>query len=103
MHELLNKEKRIMDIYWSANEPYLISDILKADPSLNRNTVAKALVSLEKKGYLKVDCIKRTSPEVVVHMFLQLLRKTIRKMNFCLILSEQVHPCLRHLWHSSHV
>ena len=53
MHELLNKEKRIMDIYWSANEPYLISDILKADPSLNRNTVAKALVSLEKKGYLK--------------------------------------------------
>ena len=60
MQELLNKEKRIMDIYWSVNEPYLISDILKADPSLNRNTVAKALVSLEKKGYLKVDCIKRT-------------------------------------------
>ena len=42
------------------NKPCLISDILKADPSLNRNTIAKALVSLEKKGYLKVDSIKRT-------------------------------------------
>ena len=60
MHELLDKEKEIMDIYWAANEPYLISDVLRANPSLNRNTVAKALVSLEKKGYLKVAGIKHT-------------------------------------------
>lgn len=60
MNELLEKEKEIMNIFWSLNKPCLISDILKADTSLNRNTVAKALVSLEKKGYLKVDSIKRT-------------------------------------------
>lgn len=60
MHELLDKEKEIMDIYWAANEPYLISDVLRTNPSLNRNTVVKALVSLEKKGYLKVAGIKHT-------------------------------------------
>lgn len=60
MDELLEKEKEIMNVFWSLNKPCLISDILNADTSLNRNTVAKALVSLEKKGYLKVDSIRRT-------------------------------------------
>lgn len=45
MDELLEKE--IMNVFWSLNKPCLISDILNADTSLNRNTVAKALVSLD--------------------------------------------------------
>lgn len=60
MDKLFDKEKEIMDIFWTANQPYLISDVLKAKPTLNRNTVAKALISLERKGYLKVDSIRRT-------------------------------------------
>lgn len=47
MDELLEKEKEIMNVFWSLNKPCLISDILNADTSLNRNTVAKALVSLD--------------------------------------------------------
>lgn len=38
----------------------MISDILKADSSLIRSTVAKALTSLEKKGYIVVDSIRKT-------------------------------------------
>lgn len=61
MQELIPKEKEIMDIIWQINHPCLISDILKTDPALKRNTVAKVLVSLNKKGYIQVDSIQRTS------------------------------------------
>ncbi|MCI8332962.1 MAG: BlaI/MecI/CopY family transcriptional regulator [Lachnospiraceae bacterium] len=61
MQELIPKEKEIMDIIWQMAHPCLISDILKTDPALKRNTVAKVLVSLNKKGYIQVDSIKRTS------------------------------------------
>lgn len=60
MQILYEKEKEIMNIFWELNKPCLISDILRAKPSLSRNTVAKALVTLESKGYLKVDSIRRT-------------------------------------------
>lgn len=60
MQILYEKEKEIMNIFWELNKPCLISDILRAKPSLSRNTVAKALVALESKGYLKVDSIRRT-------------------------------------------
>lgn len=60
MQKLFEKGKKIMNIFWSVNKPCLISDILNIDSSLSRNTVAKALVTLEKKGFLKVDSIRRT-------------------------------------------
>ena len=50
-----------MDIIWQMDRPCLISDVLKTDPALKRNTVAKVLVSLNKKGYIQVDSIQRTS------------------------------------------
>ena len=60
MNILFEKEKEIMDIFWKLDKPCLISDILKEDPSLSRNTVAKLLVKLEKNGFLKVDSIRKT-------------------------------------------
>ena len=60
MQLLLPKEKEIMDGFWKLNMPCLISDILKDNPELSRNTVAKALITLESKGYLKVDSIRKT-------------------------------------------
>ena len=60
MQELLPKEKEIMEIIWQMKHPCLISDILKTDPALSRNTVAKVLVNLDRKGYIRVDSIKRT-------------------------------------------
>ena len=32
MDKLFDKEKEIMDIFWTANQPYLISDVLKSPP-----------------------------------------------------------------------
>ncbi len=60
MYELFAKEKTIMDIFWRLDKPCLISEILKEDTTLSRNTVAKSLVKLEQEGYLKVDSIRRT-------------------------------------------
>ena len=60
MQELKKKKKEIMEIIWQMKHPCLISDILKTDPALSRNTVAKVLVNLDRKGYIRVDSIKRT-------------------------------------------
>ena len=60
MQRLSGKEKEIMDTIWNIGEPCLISEILRANPGLSRNTVAKGLVNLEQAGYLKVDSIRKT-------------------------------------------
>lgn len=60
MQQLFEKEQEIMDIIWEKGEPCLISEILRADAALSRNTVAKGLVTLEKKGFLRVDGVKKT-------------------------------------------
>ena len=60
MQTLIPKEEEIMNIFWKLDCPFIISDILKANPDLSRNTVAKVLVSLEKKGYIKVNSIRKT-------------------------------------------
>lgn len=60
MQTLIPKEEEIMNIFWKLDCPCIISDILKANPDLSRNTVAKVLISLEKKGYIKVNSIRKT-------------------------------------------
>lgn len=50
-----------MEILWAIGQPCMISDILKADPALSRNTAAKVLIHLEKKGYIRVDSIRPTT------------------------------------------
>lgn len=60
IHPLLPYEKKVLECIWEQNRPCIISDILKENPSLSRNTVSKALVSLEKKGYIVVDSIRKT-------------------------------------------
>lgn len=60
--ELLHaKEEEIMYTIWSVGHPCVISDILKANPSLKRNTLAKGVITLEQKGYLTVDSIVKTA------------------------------------------
>lgn len=49
-----------MNILWEADSPCIISDILKADPSLSRNSVAKLLVKLTECGCIEVDGVKKT-------------------------------------------
>lgn len=60
MYVLFDKEKQIMDIFWKLDKPCLISEVLREDPTLSRNTVAKLLVKLEKNGFLRVDSIRKT-------------------------------------------
>lgn len=50
-----------MEILWEAAHPCMISEILKTDSTLSRNTVAKVLVHLEKKGYIKVDSVQQST------------------------------------------
>ena len=60
MQRLSGKEKEIMNTIWAIGKPCLISEILNANTTLSRNTVAKSLVTLEQAGYLKVDSIRKT-------------------------------------------
>lgn len=60
MKLLGTKEMQIMNLFWELDRPCVISDLLNADSTLNRNTAAKLLVALDKKGYIKVHSIRRT-------------------------------------------
>lgn len=60
MQLLHPKEEEIMSAIWEIGHPCVISEILKTHPTLKRNTVAKVLIILEQKGYLKVDSIIKT-------------------------------------------
>ncbi len=60
MQLLFPKEEEIMYAIWEIGHPCGLSEILQAYPQLKRNTVAKALVILQKKGYLQVDSIVKT-------------------------------------------
>lgn len=60
--ELLHpKEEEIMYTIWDIGRPCVISDILRANPELKRNTLAKGVITLEQKGYLTVDSIVKTA------------------------------------------
>ena len=58
MQTLTRKEEQIMQAVWQIGHPCLISEILKKDVTLKRNTVAPGIITLTKKGYLKVEDIR---------------------------------------------
>lgn len=60
MQLLFPKEEEIMYAIWEIGHPCGLSEILQAYPELKRNTVAKVLVILQDKGYLRVDSIVKT-------------------------------------------
>lgn len=60
MELLFPKEEEIMYTIWQIGHPCVISDILNANPSLKRNTVAKVILILEDKGYISEDSIVKT-------------------------------------------
>lgn len=60
MQLLHPKEEEVMYAIWNVGHPCVISELLRTHPALKRNTVAKVLVILEKKGYLAVDSIVKT-------------------------------------------
>lgn len=60
MQLLFPKEEEIMYAIWEIGHPCGLSEILNAYPELKRNTVAKVLVILQEKGYLRVDSIVKT-------------------------------------------
>lgn len=60
MQTLTRKEEQIMQAVWEIGHPCLISEILKKDTTLKRNTVAPGIITLTKKGYLKVDSIGKS-------------------------------------------
>ena len=60
MQTLASKEEQIMQAVWQIGHPCLISEILKKDTTLKRNTVAPGIITLTKKGYLKVDSIGKS-------------------------------------------
>ncbi|MEO3947780.1 BlaI/MecI/CopY family transcriptional regulator [Gorillibacterium sp. CAU 1737] len=52
--QLTNKEKEVLGILWSSDEPLIASDIAKADASLNLNTVQAILRKLLSKELIEV-------------------------------------------------
>lgn len=60
MQSLTNKEEQIMQAIWKAGHPCMISEILKTDPTLKRNTVAPSVVTLEAKGFLQATSIGKS-------------------------------------------
>ena len=60
MQTLTRKEEQIMQAVWQIGHPCLISEILKKDTTLKRHTVAPGIITLTKKGYLKVDSIGKS-------------------------------------------
>ena len=60
MQTLTRKEEQIMQAVWQIGHPCLISEILKKATTLTRNTVAPGIITLTKKGYLKVDSIGKS-------------------------------------------
>ena len=60
MQTLTRKEDQSMQAVWQIGHPCLISEILKKDTTLKRNTVAPGIITLTKKGYLKVDSIGKS-------------------------------------------
>lgn len=60
MQLLHPKEEEVMYAIWNVGHPCVISELLRTHPTLKRNTVAKVLVILERKGYLAVDSIVKT-------------------------------------------
>ena len=75
MYGLTPREEQIMNTIWNMDHPCLISEVLKAEPSLKRNTVAPALVVLENKGYLKVDSIGKSYTRTGKRMWLLFQKK----------------------------
>lgn len=61
MQLLFPKEEEIMYAIWNIGHPCVISEILKHDSTQKRNTVAKVLIILEQKEYIKVDSIVKTA------------------------------------------
>ena len=61
MQLLFPKEEEIMYSIWTIGHPCVISEILNSNPLHKRNTVAKVLLLLEKKGYIKTDFVKKTT------------------------------------------
>lgn len=61
MQLLFPKEEEIMYSIWALGHPCVISEILNNNPLHKRNTVAKDLLLLEKKGYIKTDFVKKTA------------------------------------------
>lgn len=60
MQLLFPKEEEVMYIIWKINHPCVISEILRSDLTQKRNTVAKVLIILEKKEFIKVDSVVKT-------------------------------------------
>ena len=54
------RKNRLCRLYGQIGHPCLISEILKKDVTLKRNTVAPGIITLTKKGYLKVDSIGKS-------------------------------------------
>lgn len=70
-----------MDVLWELKQPSVISEILNADTSLKRNTVTKVLTSLEKKGYIRVDCIRKSVTRTARAYVPTISRKAYEKQN----------------------
>ena len=60
MELLFPKEEEVMYTIWEVGHPCVISEILKQNPDLKRNTVAKVILILEEKGYVTGDSIVKT-------------------------------------------
>ena len=76
MQTLTRKEEQIMQAVWQIGHPCLISEILKKDVTLKRNTVAPGIITLTKKGYLKVDSIGKSMTKGGILNYIQSLIDT---------------------------
>lgn len=74
MIKLTKKQLEIMKVLWNSPTPMISSEIEKADPSFNTNTVQSCLRELLKKEYIKVADIVY-SGTVLTRSYLPILTK----------------------------
>lgn len=57
--KITNKEKEVLKIFWHAQKPLSVSDVVDIGTKLSKNTIPIVVKNLYKKKYLEVDHIEQ--------------------------------------------
>lgn len=90
MSMLTKREKQILEIFWKAEKPLSVSEVIDQDKSLSKNTAAavvkklynEELLTIAGIGYTKTALTRQYMPTVSEEQFLsqELSEKTLSKL-----------------------
>lgn len=77
MMKFTKKEQEVLEVFWQANRPLCVRDILDINSKLNKNTVPVVVKKLSDRGCLAVESIQK-----VAKTFAQYYIPTITKEEY---------------------